>query len=211
MAKLTIETLVELKEFFDSQLEATLSQIGENDSERLVKNRVSGFLLVIYDKLIQIKPKLAATRDDEESRVGSVSQQNRTFTQRLPMQRHAEQIMGSHSVSGNSQHMNEPMGKSRLTVIAENSPDMTGSRKKTSKYQGMMKSSTGFQDKYRLTKSFDSNGLHSQLDFDYSETVKAEAIQNLSQEDNDPFHKQKSTFLSFKKEAQPKEQVQKKS
>ena len=127
------------------------------------------------------------------------------------MQRHAEQIMGSHSVSGNSQHMNEPMGKSRLTVIAENSPDMTGSRKKTSKYQGMMKSSTGFQDKYRLTKSFDSNGLHSQLDFDYSETVKAEAIQNLSQEDNDPFHKQKSTFLSFKKEAQPKEQVQKKS
>ena len=144
MAKLTIETLVELKEFFDSQLESTLQQIGENDSERLVKNRVSGFLLAIYDKLIQIKPKLAATIDDEDSRVGSVSQQNRTFTQKFPMQRHAEQIMGSHSVSGNSHNKNEPMGKSRLTVIAENSPDMTGSRKKTSKYQGMMKSSTGF-------------------------------------------------------------------
>ena len=60
-----------------------------------MKNRVNGFLLVILDKLIEIKPKLAcsgcgAARAEEDSRVGSVSQANRTFTQKMPMQRHAE-------------------------------------------------------------------------------------------------------------------------
>ena len=134
MSKLTIETLGELKEYFDSQLDATLSQIGENDSERLVKNRVNGFLLVILDKLIQIKPKLAcsgcgALKAEDDSRAGSVSQANRTFTQKMPIQRHGEQTM-----SNNSHTLHEQLAKSRLTIIAENSPDMTNSKMKTTKY-----------------------------------------------------------------------------
>ena len=63
------------------------------------------------------------------------------------------------------------MAKSRLTIIAENSPDMNKNKMRNSKYQALMKSSTtGFQDKHRLAKSLDSNGLQSQIDFDYSET-----------------------------------------
>lgn len=55
---LTTETLFDFKMYFDSQLEATVSAIMENDSERLIKNKINGFLIAIQDKLFQIKPKL---------------------------------------------------------------------------------------------------------------------------------------------------------
>ena len=52
MSILSTDTLVEIKEFFDSQLEITLNQINEGDSERLIKNKVNGFILAIQDKLL---------------------------------------------------------------------------------------------------------------------------------------------------------------
>ena len=55
---LTTETLVDLKQYFDEQLQLTLNSIGEGDSERLVKNKVNGFIIALQDKLIEIKPKL---------------------------------------------------------------------------------------------------------------------------------------------------------
>ena len=54
----TAETLVDLKSYFDEQLSLTLNSIGEGDSERLVKNKVNGFIIALYDKLLEIKPKL---------------------------------------------------------------------------------------------------------------------------------------------------------
>ena len=46
-AAMTPETLLDLKMFFDSQLELTFSGIRPNDSDRLLKNKISGFLLTI--------------------------------------------------------------------------------------------------------------------------------------------------------------------
>ena len=54
----TAETLVDLKSYFDEQLSLTLNSIGEGDSERLVKNKVNGFIIALQDKLLEIKPKL---------------------------------------------------------------------------------------------------------------------------------------------------------
>ena len=62
-------------------------------------------------------------------------------------------------MSNNSHTLHEQLAKSRLTIIAENSPDMTNSKLKTTKYAQVMKSSTGFEGKHRMTKSLDSNGL----------------------------------------------------
>ena len=56
---MSVDTLLSLKEFFDNQLNETLKQIHEGDSDRLIRNRVNGFLLQLHDKLLQIKPKLA--------------------------------------------------------------------------------------------------------------------------------------------------------
>ena len=33
--------------------------LNANDSDRLVKNKINGFLIGLFDKLLQIKPKLA--------------------------------------------------------------------------------------------------------------------------------------------------------
>jgi len=59
MAQLSTETLVELKLFFDAQLETTLSQIRGTDSDRLLKNKINGFLIAVLDKILDLKPKLA--------------------------------------------------------------------------------------------------------------------------------------------------------
>lgn len=53
-----METLLDLKKFFETQLEVTLSLIKAHDSERLRKNKVNGFIIALQDKLIEIKPKL---------------------------------------------------------------------------------------------------------------------------------------------------------
>ena len=58
MSTFNTETLVELKNYFDDQLQLTLNSIGKGDSDRLVKNKVNGFIIAIQDKLLEIKPKL---------------------------------------------------------------------------------------------------------------------------------------------------------
>ena len=45
MSLLNTETLIELKNFFDEQLRLTVASIGQTDSDRLVKNKVNGFLI----------------------------------------------------------------------------------------------------------------------------------------------------------------------
>ena len=58
MSLLSTETLIDLKNYFDNQFKQTLNSIGDGDSERLVKNKVNGFLIGLQDKLLEIKPKL---------------------------------------------------------------------------------------------------------------------------------------------------------
>ena len=55
---LTTESLLELKIFFNSQLEATLMTMRTNDSDRLRKNKINGFLIALQDRLFELKPKL---------------------------------------------------------------------------------------------------------------------------------------------------------
>ena len=50
--------MIELKNFFDEQLRLTVASIGQSDSDRLVKNKVNGFLIGLQDKLLEIKPSL---------------------------------------------------------------------------------------------------------------------------------------------------------
>ena len=58
---MTVETLIGLKQFFDSEMEHTLTGIRPSDSDRLLKNKVSGFLLTLQDKLLEMKPKMMCT------------------------------------------------------------------------------------------------------------------------------------------------------
>ena len=58
MSLLTTESLFELKHYFDEQLEATLGAIKSQDSERLIKNKINGFIIAIQDRLFELKPKL---------------------------------------------------------------------------------------------------------------------------------------------------------
>lgn len=58
MATYSAETLIDLKQYFDSQLETTLNAIRATDSERLLKNKINGFIIAIQDKLFELKPKL---------------------------------------------------------------------------------------------------------------------------------------------------------
>jgi hypothetical protein len=44
---LTAETLLDFKQFFDDQLQFTLSSIDARDSDRLVRNKISGFLIAL--------------------------------------------------------------------------------------------------------------------------------------------------------------------
>ena len=44
---LTTESLFDLKQYFDSQFEATLSAIKDTDSDRLVKNKINGFIIAL--------------------------------------------------------------------------------------------------------------------------------------------------------------------
>ena len=70
MSLLNTETLINLKAFFDDQLKRTIDSIGQGDSDRLIKNKVNGFLIALQDKLLEIKPKLlqqAAGLDSGES------------------------------------------------------------------------------------------------------------------------------------------------
>ena len=64
MAALTTETLFDLKQYFDSQMESCLSSIRATDSDRLVKNKINGFIIAIYDKLVELKPKLGRSGDN---------------------------------------------------------------------------------------------------------------------------------------------------
>ena len=47
MVMLTTESLFDLKQYFDSQFEATLAAIKDTDSDRLVKNKINGFIIAI--------------------------------------------------------------------------------------------------------------------------------------------------------------------
>ena len=58
MATLTVETLHNLKQYFESQLELTLSSIRPTDSGRLLKNKITGFILALQDRLVELKPNL---------------------------------------------------------------------------------------------------------------------------------------------------------
>ena len=58
MVMLTTESLFDLIQYFDSQFEATLAAIKDTDSDRLVKNKINGFIIAIQDKLFELKPKL---------------------------------------------------------------------------------------------------------------------------------------------------------
>lgn len=44
---LSAESLLELKQFFDVSLENTLHSLKTTDSERLVKNKINGFLIAL--------------------------------------------------------------------------------------------------------------------------------------------------------------------
>lgn len=57
-SSLTTETLFELKDFFDSQFQFTMRSILPSDSERLLKNKISGLIISLQDKLLELKPKL---------------------------------------------------------------------------------------------------------------------------------------------------------
>ena len=58
MATLTTESLFDFKQYFDVQMESTLSSLTAMDSDRLIKNKINGFLIAIQDKLFELKPKL---------------------------------------------------------------------------------------------------------------------------------------------------------
>ena len=55
---LTSESLFELKKFFDKQLETTFSSLKVTDSDRLRRNKINGFLIILQDKMFELKPKL---------------------------------------------------------------------------------------------------------------------------------------------------------
>ena len=55
---LTTDSLLELKIFFNTQLEATLMSMRSNDSDRLRRNKINGFLIILQDRLFEMKPKL---------------------------------------------------------------------------------------------------------------------------------------------------------
>ena len=70
---LTIEALTELKKYFDEQLEITLGLIKAYDSERLMKNKINGFIIAIHEKLLEIKPSLkhsGSSKANDESTTG---------------------------------------------------------------------------------------------------------------------------------------------
>ena len=50
----TVETLLELKEFFDINFEATTSSLRKFDSERLIHSKVNGFLNALQDRLVSL-------------------------------------------------------------------------------------------------------------------------------------------------------------
>lgn len=71
---LTTDALLQLKVFFDSQIQITLQSLKPTDSDRLKRNKINGFLITLQDKLFEIKPKLmchtcgkAADGNDEAS------------------------------------------------------------------------------------------------------------------------------------------------
>ena len=54
--------------------------------------------------------------------------------QKMGLQRYGEQMMSNQSIGGNTNNIQEQMAKSRLTIIAENSPDMNTNKMRNSKY-----------------------------------------------------------------------------
>lgn len=48
----TVETLLELKEFFDINFDATISSLRKFDSEKLIHNKVNRFLIALEDRLV---------------------------------------------------------------------------------------------------------------------------------------------------------------
>ena len=61
MAMMTTDSLFDLKQHFDTQFESTLAAIKTTDSDRLVKNKINGFIIAILDKFFELKPKLQCT------------------------------------------------------------------------------------------------------------------------------------------------------
>ena len=55
---ISIETLIDLKNFFEDNLDQTIKTISKNDSERLLKNKIEGFLISLQDKIFELNPQL---------------------------------------------------------------------------------------------------------------------------------------------------------
>lgn len=55
---ISLETLIELKNYFEENLDQTVRSIGKSDSDRLIKNKVEGFLITLQDKLFEIIPSI---------------------------------------------------------------------------------------------------------------------------------------------------------
>ena len=58
MTMMTRTSLFDLKQYFDTQFEQTVAAIKTTDSDRLVKNKINGFIIELQDKLFELKPKL---------------------------------------------------------------------------------------------------------------------------------------------------------
>ena len=55
---LSADTLIQLKSFFDEQLNSTLVSLKTNDSDRLIRNKINGFIIALQDRIFELKPKL---------------------------------------------------------------------------------------------------------------------------------------------------------
>ena len=55
--QLTVDALLQLKTFFDENFQATLSSLNATDSDRLVRNKINGFVISLQDRLFKLKPK----------------------------------------------------------------------------------------------------------------------------------------------------------
>ena len=75
---MTTESLFGLKQYFDSQFEHTMAAIQTTDSDRLVKNKINGFIISIQDKLFELKPKLQCNGCGGVGQGSSMSQVSHT-------------------------------------------------------------------------------------------------------------------------------------
>ena len=75
MAQSMAIALVELKQFFDTQFELTQASLREGDSERLIKNKINGFIIALQDKLFELKPNLMCSGCGKAANNLSIGQQ----------------------------------------------------------------------------------------------------------------------------------------